>query len=83
MRNSCGKLGLGSKGRNGSTNETEGIERSIPDLLEQLGKIREVGVVYPPQGKRRTPTVQMTVSAMSSEQRALYDALDLGRYLAS
>ncbi len=61
----------------------QGIERSIPDLLEQLGQIREVGVVYPPQGKRRTPTVQMTVSAMSTDQRALYDALDLGRYLAS
>jgi len=59
-----------------------GIERSIPDLLEQLGHIREVGVVYPPQGKRRTPTIEMTVSAMSNEQRALYDALDLGRYLA-
>jgi hypothetical protein len=35
------------------------------------------------KGKRRTPAIQMTVSAMSSEQRALYDALDLGRYLAS
>jgi transposase len=61
----------------------QGIERSIPDLLEQLGKIREVGVVYPAQGKRGTPAIQMTASAMSSEQRALYDALDLGRYLAS
>jgi transposase len=59
----------------------QGIERSIPDLLEQLGQIREVGVLYPPQGKRRTPTVQMVVSTMSTEQRALYDALDLGRYL--
>ncbi len=59
----------------------QGIERSIPDLLEQLGQIREVGVLYPPQGKRRTPTVQMIVSTMSTEQRALYDALDLGRYL--
>jgi transposase len=57
----------------------QGIERSIPDLLEQLGQIREVGVLYPPQGKRRTPTVQMVVSTMSTEQRALYDALDLGR----
>ena len=61
----------------------QGIERSIPDLLEQLGHIREIGVVYPPQGNRRTPTVQMTVSAMSTEQRALYDALDLDRYLAT
>ena len=61
----------------------QGIERSMPELLEQLGKIREVGVVYPAQGKRGTPAIQMTASAMSSEQRTLYDALDLGRYLAS
>jgi hypothetical protein len=66
-----------------ATLHQQGIERSIPDVLEQLGQIREVGVVYPPQGKRRTSTIEMTVSAMSSEQRALYHALDLGRYLAS
>ena len=59
-----------------------GIDRSIPDLLDQLDKIRQVGVVYPPSGKRRTPTLQMTLSQMSADQRALYDALDLGRYLS-
>lgn len=60
-----------------------GIERSIPDILEQLGKIHEVGVVYPPQDKRGTPTLQMTLSRMSEEQRILYDALDLGAYLSA
>ena len=60
-----------------------GIDRSIPMLLEQLGKIREVGVIYPPAGKRRTPTIHTTTSSMSPNQRALYDALDLQRYLSA
>ncbi|MGI9304452.1 MAG: IS1634 family transposase [Gammaproteobacteria bacterium] len=60
-----------------------GIDRSIPALLEQLAKIREVAVVYPPPDKRRSPCIQMTSSAMSAEQRELYDALNLGRYLAA
>ena len=59
-----------------------GLSCSISELLERLGRIREVGVVYPSPGKRRAPTVQMTVSQMTDDQRALYDALDLRRYLA-
>jgi transposase len=58
----------------------KGIDRSIADLLDALGKIREVGVVYPPQGKKKTPTIQMTISEMSEDQRCLYDALDLQQY---
>ncbi len=58
----------------------QGIDRSIADLLDELGKIREIGVVYPPQGKKKTPTIQMTLSEMSEDQRCLYDALDLQRY---
>jgi transposase len=60
-----------------------GIDRSIPDLLDQLDKIRQVGVVYPPSGTQTEPTLQMTLSQMSDAQRTLYDTLDLGRYLAS
>ncbi len=40
----------------------QGIDRSVPDLLDQIDKIRQVGVVYPPSGKRRAPTLQMTLS---------------------
>ena len=58
----------------------KGIDRSIPDLLDELGKIREVGVVYPPLGKKKTPTIQMTLSQMSDDQRALYKALELSKY---
>ena len=58
----------------------KGIDRSIPDMLDELAKISEVGVVYPPQGKQKMPRIEMTLSRMSDEQRALYDALDLQRY---
>ena len=60
-----------------------GIDRSIPELLEQLGQIREVGVIYPPTGKRRAPTIHTTVSSMTPEQRTLYDALELRRHHAA
>ncbi len=59
------------------------IQRSIPQLLEQLGSIREVGVVYPARDNRHAPTIEMTLSQMSDDQRTLYAALDLGRYLAA
>ena len=57
-----------------------GIDRSSADILEQLGKIREVGVVFPPQDKKHKPTLKTTLSTMTEDQRALYEALDLDRY---
>lgn len=58
-----------------------GIDLSAVALLERLGAIREVGVVYPADGKRKTPRIEMTTSSMSPGQRALYEALDLQRFL--
>jgi transposase len=58
----------------------KGIERSLPQLLEELGQIREVGVVYPAATRQAVPEVRVTLTEMSAGQRALYDALDLGRY---
>ena len=60
--------------------QQRGLDHSIPEMLDQLGKIREVGVVYPAKDKRRSPTIQMTLSRMSKEQQALYKALNLARY---
>ena len=57
-----------------------GIDRSIPHLLEQLGQIRELTVLYPPPARQRTPVLHTTLSAISEEQRTLYAALDLERY---
>jgi hypothetical protein len=34
-------------------------------------------------GNRRSSTMEMTLSQMSADQRALFAALDLGRYLAA
>jgi transposase len=58
----------------------KGIDRSIPELMEELSTIREVGIIYPAEGKQRLPIIQTTLSRLSEDQRALYQALDLKRY---
>lgn len=58
----------------------KGIDRSIPHMLDELATIREVGIVYPPQDERKPPTIRMTLSQMSHEQRALFEALNLEKY---
>jgi transposase len=59
-----------------------GIDRSIPALLEDLGRIREVGILTPGRSEGEPPQLEMTLSRLTKEQRQLYDALDLGRYAA-
>lgn len=63
--------------------QRRGFALSAAATLDQLAQIREVALLYPPSGTHRSPQLQMTVSSMSSEQRALYDALDLARYRAA
>ena len=58
----------------------KGIDRSIPSLLEDLGRIQEVAVAYPPKKEGGDPTVKVTLSELSADQRALYGALALDRY---
>jgi transposase len=60
----------------------QGIDLSIPALLDELGKIREVAIIYAQNGKPRAPTLKTTISQLSERQKTLYDALDLRRYLA-
>jgi transposase len=57
-----------------------GIRRSLPALLEELGQIREVCVVYPATESGQEPTIQITMTELTEEQRILYQALDLARY---
>src|SRR4051794_4732789 len=57
-----------------------GIKRSLPALLEELGQIREVCVVYPAATPGAEPRLEMTLTELSEEQRALYQALNLERY---
>ena len=63
--------------------DRRGIKVSFARALDQLGKIREVAVIYPPEGRTRKPTVKMTVSSMTDEQQALYETLDLSRHLGA
>lgn len=60
----------------------KGISLSVPEALDRLAGIREVGIVYPSQVDGKKPTIKMTLSSISEEQRALFEALDLKRYLA-
>jgi hypothetical protein len=51
-----------------------GMDLSLPQLLEALGQIREIGVVYP--GSRpEAARVQVPRSEMTPTQHALYEAL--------
>lgn len=59
-----------------------GIERSIPDIIDTLGEIQEVGVVIPPKGKKRKPTIQMTTTHMTDDHRRIFESLGLDRYLS-
>jgi transposase len=58
---------------------TKGIDRSIGAILNDLSQIREVGVIFRPHGKRK-PTIKTMLSALSDDQRALYETLRLERY---
>jgi transposase len=60
--------------------DRRGIKRSLPALLEELGQIREVCVIYPAVEPGAEPMLQLTLSELTEEQCALYKALDLGRY---
>jgi transposase len=60
--------------------DRRGIKRSLPALLEELGQIREVCVVYPAAKPGAEPALQLTLTELTEEQRALYKALDLERY---
>ena len=58
----------------------KGIDRSIAEILGSLEKIREVGIVYPPADSKRTPRLKTTLSSMTKDQKALFDALGLAKY---
>jgi transposase len=60
--------------------DRRGIKRSLPAVLEELGQIREVCVVYPAATPGAEPRLEMTLTELSEEQRALYQALNLERY---
>ena len=60
-----------------------GIDLSIQKMIDQLQKIKEVTVVYPPAGRKKKPTIQTTTSELSDLQQSLFDALNLQKHLPS
>jgi transposase len=61
----------------------QGIDLSIPRLLQRLSDIEETAVVYPPRPVprgRAKPTTAYALSAMDAEQRRLFEALDLQHF---
>ena len=59
-----------------------GIRRPASAILAELRGICEVDVLYPPRGAGAEPELRTTLSQMSAEQRCLYDALGLEKYLS-
>ena len=54
-----------------------GVSGSIPALLDALGGIREVDVLYPAQEEGGDPELRTTLSQMTDEQRRMYEIPDL------
>jgi transposase len=60
-----------------------GFDLSLGRLLELLGGIREVVTVFPPAAGDTDPRLRTSLTAMSAEQRALFEAFALGRHTAA
>ena len=56
------------------------MDESIPALLRDLARIREVDVVYPAQKRGAQPVVRTTLTEMTAEQKSLYELLQLAQY---
>lgn len=57
-----------------------GIAKSIPDILDTLGRIREVAVVYPPAKGQQNHRVAVSLTKLTPEEQELYEALGLERH---
>ncbi|MCK4392351.1 hypothetical protein KAX17_05555, partial [Candidatus Bipolaricaulota bacterium] len=58
----------------------KGIDLSMRRMLELLGDIRELVMVFPPQVRGGKAAIRTTITAMLPEQRELYEVLALNRY---
>jgi transposase len=57
-----------------------GLDLSLTRLMEQLGSIQEVLLIYPRKPGQRDPRTATCLSALEEEPQRLFDALSLGRY---
>ena len=61
----------------------KGIDLSVSRLMELLGSIQEVLVIYPRKPGQRDPRTATCLSRMDEEQQRVHDALSLDRYLTA
>lgn len=57
-----------------------GINISLPSMLEELSKIREVALIYS-KGPKSKQKCQLTLSSMSPKQKKLADSLEIAEAL--
>jgi uncharacterized protein YeeX (DUF496 family) len=53
---------------------------SIPKILDTLGDIKEVVVVYPKKGRSKKDREVITLSKLTPEQKRLLEVLNLKNY---
>jgi len=58
----------------------KGQDLSLARMLELLGAIQEVLLIYPKAGGEKKPRTATCLSAMEEDQRQLFDLLNLSRY---
>ncbi len=58
----------------------KGVDMSIPKILDTLGDIKEVVVVYPKKGQSKKDRQHITLSKLTPEQKKLMEVLDLKKY---
>lgn len=58
--------------------DRHGFDLSIQRMIDLLNGIREVITAFPPAEGESEPTLRVTLGRMSDEQRALFEALELG-----
>lgn len=59
-----------------------GILCSIPRMVNELSGIKEIVMAFPPAPGKRSPVLRTSLSALSEEQRQMYDVLNLARFIA-
>jgi len=59
-----------------------GVEATLPAMLDELSKIREVAVIYP-QATLARPKDHLTLSRMSPRQKKLAQALNIAQIIAT
>jgi len=60
----------------------KGIQQSIDSILEDLKKMDEITMLFPPTQAGQEPQMKQKLSKMSPRQQLLFDALDLQRFVS-